>query len=77
VCALEIQTVAIVGLGALGVLFGHHLSKRLPEGALKVVASADRIARYEREGVFCNGSAAGSITRRRRKRKRRTSCCSR
>jgi 2-dehydropantoate 2-reductase len=52
---LEIQTVAIVGLGALGVLFGHHLSKKLPEGALKIVASADRIARYEREGVYCNG----------------------
>ena len=52
---MEIRTVAIVGLGALGVLFGHHLSKKLPEGALKIVADADRIARYEREGVYCNG----------------------
>ena len=52
---MEIQTVAIVGLGALGVMFGHQLSKKMPEGALKIVADADRIARYEREGVYCNG----------------------
>lgn len=52
---MEIRTVAVVGLGALGVLFGHQMSKELPEGALKIVASADRIARYEREGVYCNG----------------------
>jgi 2-dehydropantoate 2-reductase len=52
---LEIQTVAIVGLGALGVLFGHQLSKELPEGALRIVADRDRIERYEREGVYCNG----------------------
>ena len=52
---MEIQTVAIVGLGALGVMFGHQLSKKMPEGALKIVAGADRIARYEREGVYCNG----------------------
>jgi 2-dehydropantoate 2-reductase len=43
-----------VGLGALGVLFGHQMSGKLPEGALKIVAGADRIARYEREGVYCN-----------------------
>ena len=52
---MEIRTVAIVGLGALGVLFGHHLAKGLPEGALRVVAGRDRIERYEREGVYCNG----------------------
>jgi len=52
---MEIRTVAIVGLGALGVLFGHQLSRKLSEGALRIVADADRIARYEREGVFCNG----------------------
>lgn len=52
---MEIRTVAVVGLGALGVLFAHQMSRKLPEGALKIVASADRIARYEREGVYCNG----------------------
>ncbi len=52
---MEIRTVAVVGLGALGVLFGHQMSRNLPEGALKIVADADRIARYEREGVYCNG----------------------
>lgn len=52
---MEIQTVAIVGLGALGVLFGHLLAKGMPEGALRIVADRERIDRYEREGVYCNG----------------------
>lgn len=52
---MEIRTVAIVGLGALGVLFGHQLSKELPEGAVRFVADRARIERYEREGVYCNG----------------------
>ena len=52
---MEMQTVAIVGLGALGTLFGHRLSQTIPEGNLRVVADAGRIARYEREGVYNNG----------------------
>jgi 2-dehydropantoate 2-reductase len=52
---LEIRTVAIVGLGALGVLFGRQLSKELPEGSVCVVADRARIERYEREGVYSNG----------------------
>ena len=52
---MEIQTVSIVGLGALGTLFGHHLAGRLPAGALRVVADAPRVERYRREGVYSNG----------------------
>ena len=52
---MEIQTVAVVGLGALGVLFGNHLAKALPAGHLRVVADAARIERYRRQGVFSNG----------------------
>jgi 2-dehydropantoate 2-reductase len=51
----EINTVAIIGLGALGILFGHHLSKRMPAPSLRIVANADRIRRYEAENVYCNG----------------------
>ena len=51
----EIETVAIVGLGALGILYGHHLAQRLPWGSLRIVADAKRSERYQRDGVFCNG----------------------
>ena len=51
---VEIKTVSLIGLGALGVLFGHHLSKRIG-GDFSVVADEERISRYRRDGVFCNG----------------------
>ncbi len=54
---MEIKTAAIVGLGALGVLFGHQIAKNAPEGTLRILADEARIARYRREGVFANGEA--------------------
>ena len=51
---MEIKTVSLIGLGALGVLFGHHLSKRIGSD-LSVVADETRISRYRREGIYCNG----------------------
>ncbi len=51
----EIKTVSIIGLGALGILFGHHLSQRMPKGALRIVADESRIEKYRREPVYCNG----------------------
>jgi len=44
-----------VGLGALGVMYGHQLSKAIPAGALHVVADAERIEQYRHGGVYCNG----------------------
>ena len=52
---MKIRTVAIVGLGALGIMYGHQLRKALPAGALKIVADQQRIDRYKEGGVFCNG----------------------
>lgn len=52
---MEIKTVSIIGLGALGVLFGHHLSKRMAKEDLRIVADEERIGRYKREGVYSNG----------------------
>jgi 2-dehydropantoate 2-reductase len=52
---MEIKTVTVIGLGALGVLFGQHLATNLPEGALRILADRERIERYERDGVYCNG----------------------
>lgn len=48
------QTVGIVGLGALGVLFGQRL---LENGAdVRVIADEARAERYQKQGVICNGT---------------------
>ncbi|MCL6572980.1 MAG: ketopantoate reductase family protein [Bacillus sp. (in: Bacteria)] len=52
---MEIKKVSIIGLGALGILFGHHLSKKMPYADLRIIADRDRIKRYENEHVYCNG----------------------
>ncbi|MGE4282106.1 MAG: ketopantoate reductase family protein [Clostridia bacterium] len=52
---MEIRTVSIIGLGALGILFGNHLSKRMPEGNLRIIADKNRIKKYENNSVYCNG----------------------
>jgi len=51
----EIKTVSIIGLGALGILFGDHLAKRMPKENIRIVADPDRIRRYREDGIFCNG----------------------
>ena len=52
---MAINKVSIIGLGALGVLFGHHLSKRMEPCDLRIIADRDRISRYEEEKVYSNG----------------------
>lgn len=52
---MEIKTVAIVGLGALGILFGSRLAKRMPQGDLRIIADQHRIDRYKKDSIFCNG----------------------
>ncbi|WP_291633472.1 ketopantoate reductase family protein [Clostridium sp.] len=52
---MEIKTVSIIGLGALGILFGNHLSKKMPKENLKIIAGIDRIKKYENNHVYCNG----------------------
>ncbi|WP_462413329.1 ketopantoate reductase family protein [Neobacillus sp. Marseille-QA0830] len=52
---MEIRKVSIIGLGALGILFGHQLSKNMPKADLRIIADEGRKNRYEKEGVFCNG----------------------
>ncbi|WP_423802568.1 ketopantoate reductase family protein [Neobacillus sp. SAB-20_R2A] len=52
---MEIKKVSIIGLGALGILFGHHLTKKMPKNELRIIADQDRIVRYQTDGVYCNG----------------------
>lgn len=52
---MRIQTVSIIGLGALGILYAHQMSKHMPRENLKIIADQERIDRYLKEGVYCNG----------------------
>ncbi len=50
-----IRSAALIGLGALGILFGRPIAQTLPEGAFTVIADPDRAARYRRAPITCNG----------------------
>lgn len=52
---MSIEKVSIIGLGALGILYGHHLSKMIPKENLRIIADFNRIEKYKKDGVFCNG----------------------
>lgn len=52
---MEIKTVSIVGLGALGIMYGKHLVDRIGNAAVRIVADKERIERYKKEDIFCNG----------------------
>ncbi|HHY25235.1 MAG TPA: 2-dehydropantoate 2-reductase [Desulfitobacterium dehalogenans] len=52
---MEIKTVAIIGLGAMGILYGSHLTKRMPQADLRIIADQQRIDRYIKDSIFCNG----------------------
>ena len=52
---MTIKKVSIIGLGALGILFGNQLSKKMRKEDLRIIADQDRILRYENEKIYCNG----------------------
>lgn len=52
---MEIKKAAIIGVGALGVLFGRQIAAALGKDAVCYVADRQRIERYQRDGVYCNG----------------------
>ncbi|MBD3108819.1 ketopantoate reductase family protein [Bacillus sp. AGMB 02131] len=52
---MTIQKVSIIGMGALGILFGNHLSKKMPKENLRIIADSERISRYKTDKLYCNG----------------------
>lgn len=52
---MEIRKAAIVGVGALGTLYGYLVGKHLGWDAVTMVTDPDRAARYRRDGVLANG----------------------
>lgn len=51
----EIKTVAVIGAGALGVMYGAHLTKKLGREHVLIAADDERVSRYKENGFFCNG----------------------
>jgi 2-dehydropantoate 2-reductase len=49
----EIRTVALIGLGGIGCAYGHKIQDEMPE-SLKVIADAERIKRYRKNGFIIN-----------------------
>ncbi|MDQ0970698.1 2-dehydropantoate 2-reductase [Neobacillus niacini] len=52
---MEIKKVSIIGLGALGILFGNHFAKKMPKEDVRIIADRERINKYRSEDVYCNG----------------------
>nr|WP_106781258.1 ketopantoate reductase family protein [Lysinibacillus timonensis] len=52
---MDIKTVSIIGLGALGIMYAHHFSKSLPKENVRIIADEKRIKRYLNNGIYCNG----------------------
>ena len=52
---MRIENVAIVGMGALGVMYGDFFTKKLGKEHVEFVADKARIDRFQQEGIFCNG----------------------
>ena len=49
---LKIQNAAVIGLGALGIIFARKFADSAPQSW--VIADRDRIDRYRRDGIFYN-----------------------
>ena len=53
---MEIKKISIVGMGALGVLYGKFFTEKLGKENVEFIANKDRIRKYKKEGVICNGN---------------------
>ncbi len=52
---MEIKRITIVGMGALGVMFGDFLTEKLGKERVEFVANSSRIERFKQDGIVCNG----------------------
>ncbi len=54
---MGIENVSIVGMGALGVMYGDFFTEKMGKEHVEFVADSARIDRFQHEGMFCNGHA--------------------
>ncbi len=50
----EISKVSIIGMGALGLLYGSHIVKRLGMEAVDFIMDDNRLKKYENQTFYCN-----------------------
>ena len=53
----EIKTVAIIGMGALGIMYGDLLVKQCGSNNIKFLGNQKRIDKLNDEGIYCNHEA--------------------
>ncbi|WKB36661.1 2-dehydropantoate 2-reductase N-terminal domain-containing protein [Terrilactibacillus sp. S3-3] len=51
----NIEKVSLIGMGAIGCVYGSKLLDALPDQKIQVIADAKRIERYQRDGLLING----------------------
>jgi len=56
---MKINRVGIIGLGALGVMYGKHLAERLGTENVFFIADEARVTRYRSQEILCNGEPCG------------------
>ena len=50
-----IQSVALIGMGALGILYGHTMARKMKEGAVTFLVDEKRKQRYRADPPTFNG----------------------
>jgi 2-dehydropantoate 2-reductase len=51
----QIKKITIMGMGALGILYGDFFTKKLGKGAVTFLADTSRVERYRKSEITCNG----------------------
>ena len=51
---MEIGSVAIVGMGALGLMYGEHIQSRAGAGSVSFLLDSKRMERYQKAEFFVN-----------------------
>lgn len=51
---MNIRTVSIVGLGALGTMYAKYFSDKLCKDKVRIIANQKRIQKYKKQGIYCN-----------------------
>lgn len=54
---MEIKKIGIIGQGALGVMYGNYLKKRMGNENVFFIADEGRVNRYRSADMVCNGEA--------------------
>lgn len=52
---MEIKKITIVGMGALGIMYGDYFTRKLGKESVEFVANEERINKLKEKGVLCNG----------------------